>query len=449
MAAPAPTTAPAVSAPPAPQSAANVPVVEEARRPPGVLKKQPPATPSTSAPVAGDDPRVRFETPAPVTQPAGVVPATTTANVPSRPASTQPPMQAATPSTAIPQAVPPASVSQPNVHPIPVESIPAQTAKPVRERPVVSPGPVMPTPAPTVSHDAPQSGAHHNVPSGTSGQPTGGAPSVRPATSSGGAPALDAPVRPPSSGMQNVPSAGDASRPISEQRPPVSQKPTPPSTVQQTPATVPAAVPVQNITPGSSSGNVAPVDPVHVPASDPAHRPNVLKKPPPQPTIIQELPQPTTQQNVPGNTAPGGVDVVEGQAVTGQPAAKPNVLKKPPPPTKVVQPGQPIETVANVRSGSDPATAGHTVPVPADGVTQHDGSTAMPPVRKGLPTAQGTSAHPSGTGPGEPRVGSKQPTVVPGQTPGGATQSISPEAALAERDRIAGESGRRDNTLSF
>ena len=433
-------TVPPATGAPLPQSSANVPASHDTKRPPGVLKKQPPGSERPIAFIGHDDPRVRFETPVPTDEAQAAIPASTSANIPHAPAGIQPLTQIVPTDTA-PVPSRPTSVVQPNVQPgttgvadRPADAVtrPSQTSRPSRERPVVTPVPVMPTPGPTVSPNVPRPTTMSNVPNADVVHPT---TTTVPGSNLpiGSVPTSQAPLQP--SSTQNVPSGldnqlGDGSG----HRPQVKQKPVSPAVI---PHHLPSD-PVHVVSTGPSSGPVGVSDPAQIEANEPAHKPNVLRKPPPGPGKT-----PTVQHSIPDAGSNSGVDVVGGKHATTSAAQGPNVLKKPPPPAKS---GPPIESVANIPSAADSVSGTHSAPVPSAAAPHSDETLSAPPIRKGLPTVQGAPGHSSVPGqsgatisPDAPAVATK-PTIVPGQAPGGVARPVSPEAALAEKERIAGKS---------
>ena len=290
--------------------------------------------------------------------------------------------------------------------------------------------------------------------------------SSKPVSSVGNVPAAPLPVQPPAVPVTpNVapvvlPPPAPVAVPSSQ---PVTHRPLAPTPgiVHQTPAPVvtadtpvvqpqPAVAPKPKPLQSDGLANVPAGGSVKVPAPTKPIRENTAI----QPTPAVASPAPVVTSDVPQtgahSFAPHGGEPVNDATMTGDPAGaqagrKPNVLKKAPP-THIQQDQIP----GNVSTSAGPA-ATHAVPVPVQNpstsMSNVPGQSAPPPIRKGHPTIDdGLHVQDPLSRPG-PAV--TNPNIVPSSTgskvppiagPSGLpTQNLTPEAALAERDRIAGK----------
>jgi hypothetical protein len=407
-------------------NAANYTLCNSAQtpRPPSVVKQKPPpprpvfdendfAPPVESTPTTRPlAPTVPANAPAPP-QTVANVPAGTETSKPVGLLRKQPPVQQAPP--IVSDANVPVGAAKPNEPRVHFDT-PVDSSKPVSS---VGNVPAVPPTAQTPAATVTPSVAPVVLPP----HPPAAVPSVQPVTQR-------TPV--PAPGIVHQTSA------------PVMTSDTP--SVQPQPVVAPKPKPLQsdglaNVPTGGSTKVPAPTKPIRENAAI-------------QPTPAVASPAPVVTSDTPQtgahNIAPHGANLndsvdVAGDTTGAQAGRKPNVLKKAPP-THVQQDRIPGNT-----SGGGGPTAIHTVPVPAQDPSTTlgnvPGQPGPSPIRKGHPTVDdGSHVQDPLSRPG---AAAPKPNVVPPATglkvppaasPSGLpTQGSTPEAALAERDRIAGE----------
>jgi hypothetical protein len=365
---------------------------------------------------------------------------------------------------------PPRPVFDENSFAPPLESVPARPLAPIVSpstapvsQPVanVAPGADGSKPVgllrkqPPSVQQAPPIVSDANIPAGTSNahEPRvrfdTPADSIRPVSQVGNVPAAPptqatiAPVgnRPPTAAPVMIP-APTVIQPAPPAVQPASQPNLAPAPPVSTPYVAPSVPTVLQQPPTIAPKPLQPEGFANIPAGGSAKAP-VSTKPVRETPVVQPVPVvPSSAPVVTSdhNTAPHGSDPHEGITLvadpTGntQPGRKPNVLKKAPP-------GQ----VQQDRVPAGPSV--HAIPEqrlpvqdPVGSLSNVPGQPGAPPIRKGHATVDGgshvqdPSKHPTVVESVKPAV--MQP--IPGSVNNMPTGGMTPEAALAERDRIAG-----------